>query len=55
MVNSPQFNGVAEHALGLIETAAMVGRILAREFFLERNCWQLSHCGLKRRTGRAML
>ena len=31
--DSPQFNGVAECALGLIETAAMAGRILARELF----------------------
>ena len=30
---SPQFNGVAERALGLIETAAMAGRIQARELF----------------------
>ena len=29
--DSPQFNGVAERALGLIETAAMAGRIQARE------------------------
>ena len=53
--DSPQFNGVAERALGLIETAAMAGRIQAREVFLERNCRQLGRCGLKRRTGRAML
>ena len=31
--DGPQFNGVAERALGLIETAAMAGRIQAREFF----------------------
>ena len=31
--DSPQFNGVAERALGLIETAAMAGRIQARELF----------------------
>ena len=30
---SPEFNGVAERALGLIETAAMAGRIQARELF----------------------
>ena len=53
--DGPQFNGVAERALGLIETAAMAGRIQAREVFLERNCRQLGRCGLKRRTGRAML
>ena len=33
MVDILQFNGVAERALGLIETAAMAGRIQAREFF----------------------
>ena len=32
-VNSSQFNGVAERALGLIETAAIAGRIQAREPF----------------------
>ena len=31
--DSPQFNGVAERALGLIETATMAGRIQARELF----------------------
>ena len=31
--DSPQFNGIAEGALRLIETAAMSGRIQAREFF----------------------
>ena len=31
--DSPQINGVAERALGLIETAAMAGRIQARELF----------------------
>ena len=31
--DSPQFNGVAERALGLIETTAMAGRIQARELF----------------------
>ena len=31
--DSLQFNGVAECALGLIETAAMAGRIQARELF----------------------
>ena len=31
--DSPQFNGVAERALGLIETAARAGRIQARELF----------------------
>ena len=31
--DSPQFNGVAERALDLIETAAMAGRIEARELF----------------------
>ena len=31
--DSPQFNGVAKRALGLIETAAMAGRIQARELF----------------------
>ena len=31
--DSPQFNEVAERALGLIETAAMAGRIQARELF----------------------
>ena len=31
--DSPQFNGVAERALGLIETAAMAGRIQARELY----------------------
>ena len=31
--DGPQFNGVAERALGLIETAAMAGRIQARELF----------------------
>ena len=31
--DSPQFNGVAERALGLIETAAMTGRIQARELY----------------------
>ena len=31
--DSPQYNGVAERALGLIETAAMAGRIQARELF----------------------
>ena len=30
-VDSPQFNGVAERALGLIETAAIAGRIKARD------------------------
>ena len=30
---SPQFNGVAERALGLIETAAIACRIQARELF----------------------
>ena len=30
-VDSPQFNGVAERALGLTETAAIAGRIQARE------------------------
>ena len=53
--DSPQVNGVAERALGFIETAAMAGRIQARELFPERNCRQLNRCGLKRRTGRAML
>ena len=33
MADSPQLNGVAERALGLIETVAMVGRIQARELF----------------------
>ena len=33
--DNPQFNGVAERALGLIETAAMAGRIQARELFPE--------------------
>ena len=31
--DSPQSNGVAERALGVIETAAMAGRIQARELF----------------------
>ena len=31
--DSAQFSGVTEHTLGLIETAAMVDRIKAREFF----------------------
>ena len=31
--DSPQFSGVAERALGLIETAAMTGRIQAHERF----------------------
>ena len=31
--DSPQFNGVAERALGLIETTAMAGRTQAREHF----------------------
>ena len=31
--DSPQFNGVAERALGLIETAAVAGRFHARELF----------------------
>ena len=31
--DSPQFNGVVERALGLIEMAAMAGRIQTREFF----------------------
>ena len=31
--DSPQFNGVAERALGLIETAAMTGRVQARKRF----------------------
>ena len=31
--DSPQFNGVPERALGLVETAAMTGRIHGREFF----------------------
>ena len=31
--DSPQFNEIAEHALGLNETAAMAGRIHARELF----------------------
>ena len=53
-VDSPQFNGVAECALGLIETAAMVEFRLV-SVFPERNCRQLRRCGLKRRTGRAML
>ena len=54
--DSPQCNGIAERALGLIETAATAGRIQARErFFRERNCRQLRRCGLKRPTERAML
>ena len=47
--DSLQFNGVAEHALGLIETAAVAGRMQARK------CRQRNRCGPKRRTGRAML
>ena len=31
--DSPQFNGVPERALGLIETAAMAGRVQARKLF----------------------
>ena len=31
--DSPQFNGVAQRALGLIETAVMAGRIQIRERF----------------------
>ena len=31
--DSPQINGVTEDVLGLIETAAMAGRIQARELF----------------------
>ena len=31
--DSPQSNGVAERALGVIKTAAMAGRIQARELF----------------------
>ena len=31
--DGPQFNGVAERALDLIEMAAMAGRIQARELF----------------------
>ena len=31
----PQLNGVAERVLGLIETAAMAGRIQARELFIK--------------------
>ena len=31
--DSAQFSGVTEHTLGLIETAAMAGRIQARELF----------------------
>ena len=31
--DSPQFNGIAKRALGLIETAAMAGRIQAHELF----------------------
>ena len=53
--DSPKINGVAEHALGLVETAAMAGRILALELFPDRNCRQLNRCGLKRCTRRAML
>ena len=30
---SPRFNGVAERALGLIDTAAMTGRVQARKRF----------------------
>ena len=51
---SPQVNGVAKRALGLIETAAMEDRIQLVSFFVDRNYWQRSHYGLKRRTGRAM-
>ena len=35
--DSPQSNGVAESALGLIETAAMTGRIHAKELIPARN------------------
>ena len=48
--DSPQFNRVAERALGLIETAAMAGRIQARELFpgaqlpaTEAMCAEVSH------------
>ena len=53
--DSPQFKGVAERALGLIETAVMMGRFKLMSFFPARNCRQLNRCGLKRRTGRSML
>ena len=33
MADSPQFRAVAERGLGLIETAAMAGRIQAHELF----------------------
>ena len=52
---SPQFNGAAEHALGLIEMAAMAGRIQAGELFPGMQLPHLRRCGLKRPSGRGML
>ena len=51
----PDLNGVAERALGLIETAVMAGGVHARELVPRRNCLQWSHCRPKRRTRHAML
>ena len=49
--DSTQFNGVVERALGLIETAAIAGRVQAHELFPG----ELRRCGLTRPIGRVML
>ena len=54
-VDRPQFNGVAEGALGLNETAAMAGRIQTPEVFPARNSRPQRRCGRKRPTGRVTL
>ena len=50
--DSHQFNGVAERVLGLIDTAAMAGRIQAQERFPARNSLPLYRCGRERSPGR---
>lgn len=54
--DSPQFNGAAERALGLIETAATAGpEFSLLRSFPPRNFSSLSRCGLQRPSGRAIL
>ena len=53
--DSPQFNGVAERALGLIETAAMAGRMQARELLPGAQLPAAESFWAEGRTGRAML
>lgn len=53
--DSPQFSGVAEHAIGLIESTGHAARIQASVITLGRSYRRPNSCGPRRLTGRVML